>query len=85
MPLTAQGLDDSGDDHEVGECPECDAEVYLIAARCPKCGYWFTDDDRPSMRENIPFEMKFVKAAGAVLLVVLVVALLVVAAISAAG
>jgi predicted amidophosphoribosyltransferase len=52
MPITAQGLDDSDDDDEIGACPECGAEVYLIAARCPKCGYWFTDEDRGSPDES---------------------------------
>jgi uncharacterized membrane protein YvbJ len=76
MPITANGLDDSDDDDEVGECPECGVEVYLIATRCPKCGHWFQDDERRSMNRSrqTRSELKIVKVGGVVLLVLFAVA-----------
>jgi predicted amidophosphoribosyltransferase len=70
MPITANGFDDDDDDDdEVGECPECHAEVYLIANLCPKCGHWFQEDERSSMSRGgkAPWD-KVVKAASIALL-----------------
>jgi predicted Zn-ribbon and HTH transcriptional regulator len=81
MVKTAAGFDDEDDGDEVSDCPECGAEVYLIGDRCPKCGYWFTKDDRASMRRSrgVQSEMRFVKIAAALLGVILVLGLLVAA------
>jgi len=85
MPITANGFDaDEGDDDyfdgdedgddEVGECPECHAEVYLIAERCPECGHWFQEDERPSMtREDETRWGKVVKAVSITLLAAIAV------------
>jgi hypothetical protein len=77
MPITANGFDDGDDGDGTAICPECGVEVYLIADRCPKCGYWFTGDDRSAMRSgrNVQAELKFVKIGGIVLGVMLVIAL----------
>jgi uncharacterized membrane protein YvbJ len=89
MVKTATGADDPDDD--VTDCPECGAEIYLIADRCPKCGHWFVESDRRKMRANrrnegsvaeMASEMQIVKIGGVVLLVVLVLCLLVWAVIS---
>jgi hypothetical protein len=87
MPAVASGFDDSGDDDEVSDCPECGAEVYLIADCCPKCGYWFEAGDRNSMkgRRRIKSEMRIVKIGGAILGAVVVLALLIIGAMSFLG
>jgi hypothetical protein len=84
MPITAKGFDDGDDGDGTAICPECGVEVYLIADRCPKCGYWFTGDDRAAMRRGsgIQAELKFIKIAGAVLAVVLVVGIAIALAMS---
>lgn len=50
MVKTATGADDPGDD--LTNCPECGAEIYMIASRCPKCGHWFVESDRRAMQAN---------------------------------
>lgn len=40
--------DDSGDS-ESAPCPECGAIIDSILDRCPKCGYWLTDEDRQNL------------------------------------
>jgi predicted amidophosphoribosyltransferase len=83
MPITAKGFDDGDDGDGTATCPECNAEVYLIADRCPKCGYWFADDDRRAMRQgrNIQAELRFVKIASIVLVAAAVLAVGVVLAL----
>jgi hypothetical protein len=81
MPKTAIGF---ADDDETGECPECGAEIYLIVDRCPKCGYWFEEGDRPAMKSGhrVHSELQIVKWGAAVLFVLLLVGLLVGAVMS---
>ncbi len=76
MPKTSSGADD-----EMGRCPECGAQVYLIAGRCPKCGHWFTDDDTAAMRSgrDVRGELRIIKIAGGVLLAIALAAALAVA------
>lgn len=71
VPKIASGFDDD----DTGRCPECGAEVYLIAGRCPKCGHWFSDDDDAAMRSghDVRGELRVIKIAGAILLAVAVV------------
>jgi uncharacterized membrane protein YvbJ len=73
MPKTATGHFDDDDD-DVTECPECGAEVYAIADCCPKCGYWFIDDDRETAkaRRQTAGERRLVKIGAAVLIAILV-------------
>ncbi len=77
MLKTASGSDNG----DTGRCPECGAEVYLIAGRCPKCGRWFTDDDAAAMKSgrNVVAEMRIIKVSAAVLLAVAIVAIAVAA------
>ena len=78
MPITAQGLDDSDDDDEIGQCPECGAEVYLIAARCPKCGYWFTDEDFGSAEgSRIRGRLRIVTVSVVILIAILIMSAIV--------
>jgi hypothetical protein len=86
VPITARGLGDSGDDDDVTDCPECGAEIYIIAQRCPKCGHWFVEEDRRKMsarRRNEAsiaeqsLELRIVKIGGAALLAALVLCLLI--------
>jgi uncharacterized membrane protein YvbJ len=51
MVKTATGFD-SGDGDDITDCPECGAEIYMIADRCPKCGHWFVEKDRRAMRSR---------------------------------
>lgn len=79
MPNTAQGFDDSDDEDEVSDCPECGAEVYRIADCCPKCGYWFVDEDDdliPGSRRTHAGS-RIVKLASVILVAALIVALLI--------
>lgn len=75
MVKTASGFDGDDDGEGVSDCPECGAEVYLIASRCPRCGHWFIDDERSSMRRSrqTRSELKIVKVAGAILLAVFLI------------
>ena len=82
---TATGIGDSGDD-DVTDCPECGAEIYIIADRCPKCGHWFVDKDRRAMlarRRNeasvaeLTSELRIVKIGGIILLAILFLCLLI--------
>jgi hypothetical protein len=81
MPITANGFDDDDeddddysagnddDDDEVGKCPECHTEVYLIADRCPTCGHWFQEGERPLMSRGGETRWgKIVKAVSIALL-----------------
>ena len=77
MVKTASGFDDDDDD-DVTDCPECGAEIYVIAERCPKCGHWFVDQDRRAMRASrrneastaeLAGQLKIVKVGAAVLLI----------------
>ena len=92
MVKTATGADDPVDD--VTDCPECGAEIYVIAERCPKCGHWFVESDRREMRANRRNEgsisemersMRILKIGAAVLLAVFVLCLVVGAVISMSG
>jgi uncharacterized membrane protein YvbJ len=78
MPAIAAGFD-GDDESDVSDCPECGAEVYLIADRCPKCGYWFEDGDREGMRRSrqLHSEMRLVKIGGAILLALMAIGLIV--------
>jgi hypothetical protein len=60
--MTATGADDWEDD-DVTDCPECGAEIYVIAERCPKCGYWFVEQDRRAMRANRRNESSIAEAS----------------------
>lgn len=88
LPRIATGAADAGDDDDVTNCPECSAEIYAIATRCPKCGHWFVEEDRRRMQSNrrsqaaiveTARELRIVKVAAAVLLVVLAICLAVAA------
>jgi hypothetical protein len=76
MPVVTSGVDEPDDDGDLAECPECGAEVYLIAGRCPACGYWFLDGDRASMRGRgrIRGELRLLKWAAILLVVMFVLA-----------
>lgn len=52
------------DDEDVTDCPECGAEIYIIAERCPKCGHWFVEQDRRMMRANRRNEATISETAG---------------------
>ena len=52
MVKTATGFDSGDDNDDVTDCPECGAEIYIIADRCPKCGHWFVEKDRRAMKSN---------------------------------
>lgn len=83
MPVmtNSAGDDDGGDD--VVECPECGVEIYVIADRCPKCGYWVMQEDRRAMRANRrsasdiserAAQMRIIKIAAIILLAVMALA-----------
>ena len=76
MPAIAAGFD-GDDDGGVRDCPECGAEVYLIADRCPKCGYWFEDGARDGMRKSrqLHSEVRLVKIGSAILLALMMIGL----------
>lgn len=37
------------EDAEAACCPECGAAIYLMAERCPACGYWVSEADRAAL------------------------------------
>jgi hypothetical protein len=41
--------EDEPDDTESAPCPECGATIHSVLDKCPKCGYWLTDEDRQFM------------------------------------
>lgn len=72
--------DDSDDpDDESASCPECGETVYVIAGKCPACGYWLSEADRQAMwtGESKPL---WLKITAVVLLVVLLASIFGVAA-----
>jgi predicted ATP-dependent serine protease len=84
------GGDDYGDE-DVTDCPECGAEIYAIAGRCPKCGHWFVEQDRRAMRANLrndestadlAKQLRIAKIGAVVLLVAAAIVLLVAGALS---
>jgi hypothetical protein len=90
---TAQGMGDSGGD-DVTDCPECGAEIYIIASRCPKCGHWFVEEDRRAMQAHrrneasiseLTTQLRIVKAGGLILLALLVLFLLIAGVIALLG
>ena len=93
MVKTATGADD-WDDDDVTNCPECGAEIYVIAERCPKCGHWFVEQDRRAMRANRrnassmaeeARELRIVKIGAAILLALALLILLIAGAVSLVG
>lgn len=90
MVKTAAGFD-RGDDDDVTDCPECGAEIYIIGDRCPRCGHWFLEQDRRTMRTNRRNEasisesaaqLRIIKIGAAILLVSGAVFLIIAAATS---
>lgn len=62
--------DDDTENHETPPCPECGKPVPDIAARCPACGYWMTDEDRLAMWSG-EARPAWVKLTAVILLVTL--------------
>lgn len=91
MPRVAGGYDDDDSDQdEVVECPECGAEVFVIADRCPKCGHWFLQEDRRAMRERaesgeVGRQLRIIKWGAVVLLSLFVLGLIVLVIVAAMG
>jgi hypothetical protein len=52
--------DDELHEEDSASCPECGGTVYSVTDKCPKCGYWLTDDDRRSMGSGMskPFWLR---------------------------
>jgi hypothetical protein len=44
------GYEDAPDDDEPTACPECGAAMSGHTDKCPRCGYWVTDEDRRVLR-----------------------------------
>ncbi len=93
MVKTATGSDDSDGD-DVTDCPECGAEIYIIADRCPKCGHWFVEEDRRQMvagrrndasQSELSAQLRIVKIGGIVLFALLVICLLIAGLVSLTG
>ena len=56
--------DEQLDDDDLDSCPNCGVEIYAEAPRCPECGHWILDDDRPER----PWQMPATRSAMAVVL-----------------
>jgi hypothetical protein len=60
---------------EESECPECGESFAEIAGRCPACGYWISDADRPS-RWSAAGRPLWVQLTAVVLLLAFLVSLI---------
>jgi hypothetical protein len=41
--------DEDAREEFAGQCPACSGPIYILADKCPACGYWLSDSDRRSM------------------------------------
>jgi|GEM_PF-2154031 len=73
--------DDWPDDYEdddamfdVGNCPECQAELHVDAESCPSCGHWLSTAERHKLWDG-GSKSKAAMSTGKLLLVLLLVVL----------
>ena len=50
--------DDDAPDDEAARCPECGADVPIVADKCPACGYWLSEADRRAMWTGKPLWLR---------------------------